>query len=601
MKKIKRVIATLLSLIMILSIAPISNFFGADIGVSFEAEAADGKYVVNNVTIPIGKWVNNGPNYGECWAFAQFVYGKLWNGKRFSSTRGTSDDMLRKVPAGREREITAANAKKYISFAQPGATIRVADYIDGNDGYGKAKNIHSMILVAKDANGCVIYDSNITFGTEKRTRLRYYTWKQFESSFKSDKYFKYIKWPGAPVYTSGLTITNNAVSNIGNTSVTINAQASSSLPVQKWGYIISTDKNIIDNTDGTVASTHVDNPSKNFDYTKVLDSNDSPKSINKFTTKISKILGNDLKTNTTYYYKVLVKSSGSWYQSKTASFKTGNSLPGAPTLQIAGGKTDVAISDSIAVTWSSVSNAESYNLNVYDSDGGVVYNKNGIKGNSLTLSDVLKSAGDYYVSLTAVNAMGKTDSKDKLKITVHADNVVKFCDTISGEVLKTEVVPYGHSATAPSAPSQKGYTFIKWDKSLDNITENVEINTVYEAHKYTVTFVDSKGNLISKEIVKQDEAVKNVPEAPAKSGYTFVAWTVKSGSGSSYTRVDGDVTFEPTYLWENPDLPLSVEVKSALRNSNARGYTVTSNIVNGSDKDITAKLNNPSKAAIITA
>lgn len=592
---IKRFLATVLTVVMLLTVAPLNGFVDL-FDFSIEASAAEKTYKVNGVTIPIGKYVNNGPCYldangnGNCWAFAQYVYKKLWPAdKTFTSYRGTSDDMLRKIPTGDARKITAENAKKYISFAQPGATIRIADYIDGSDGYngGKAKKIHSVILVSKDNNGCVIYDSNVTINGKKVTRLRYYTWEQFATSFKANKYFKYIKWPSAPAFSDNITVTlTSDKKDVTNTSGKIKADFNSSFSVQGTYYILSTNKADI-NVDATKENNRKKTSTR--DFTTVKGAH-TAKSIE---ADVLTYKGAKLQPKKTYYYKVLVKASGKWYQSGVGSFTTKNELPAAPELTFATGKTDYAKSDSVAVTWKSVKNADSYNITVYNSDFDVVYGENGITSNSFSLapnSECLTSAGDYYISIAAVNAVGKTEAAGKKKFTVHEDKTVEFYDTISKQVIKTETVPYGHAATAPKMSAVTGYTFIKWDVDFTNVTENIRINTVYEPHEYTVTFVDDKNVLVKKEVVKYSQSVKDVPEAPPKTGYVFSAWSVKSGEGNSYTSVNGNVTFEPTYVWENPTIPLAVEVTKALRTSNLQGYTVYSSVTNGTDKEISGKL-----------
>ena len=169
---------------------------------------AANSYVVRGVTVPLTDAGDNyklGGNYWNCWEFAQTVYKRIW-GTGFTSYRGTNDDMLRNVPAGDSRLLTAENVKKYISFAEVGAVIRIADYIDGDDGYngGKATKIHSQILVYKDANGFATYENRAN--SVGGTSMDYLTWAEYArrwgGAWGNYKYFKYIKWPGAPSFSS---------------------------------------------------------------------------------------------------------------------------------------------------------------------------------------------------------------------------------------------------------------------------------------------------------------------------------------------------------------------------------------------------------------
>lgn len=51
----------------------------------------------------------------------------------------------------------------------------------------------------------------------------------------------------------------------------------------------------------------------------------------------------------------------------------------------------------------------------------------------------------------------------------------------NGNILKTETVEEGKSATAPNAPTKEGYNFVGWDKDFTNVTENLEVKPLYEA------------------------------------------------------------------------------------------------------------------------
>lgn len=56
---------------------------------------------------------------------------------------------------------------------------------------------------------------------------------------------------------------------------------------------------------------------------------------------------------------------------------------------------------------------------------------------------------------------------------------VTFVDS-DGNMLKEEMVKEGKSATAPEAPTKEGYKFTSWDKAFDVVTENITITALYE-------------------------------------------------------------------------------------------------------------------------
>jgi uncharacterized repeat protein (TIGR02543 family) len=55
---------------------------------------------------------------------------------------------------------------------------------------------------------------------------------------------------------------------------------------------------------------------------------------------------------------------------------------------------------------------------------------------------------------------------------------VRFLDS-DGSVLSTQKVNYGSSATAPTAPARRGYSFTGWDKSFTNVTADMDVTARY--------------------------------------------------------------------------------------------------------------------------
>ncbi len=144
---------------------------------------------------------------------------------------------------------------------------------------------------------------------------------------------------------------------------------------------------------------------------------------------------------------------------------------------------------------------------------------------------------DYNTNATAPNVPaieGKTftgwdksleNIKEDLEVKPIYDNVlldVVFKD-LEGNVILTEKVEYGNAATAPNAPVVEGKTFIGWDKDLSNIVTNLEVKPVYEVAKFTVTFKDKDGIVLSTETVEYGQT-SNAPKAPVVEGYEFISW-----------------------------------------------------------------------------
>lgn len=112
----------------------------------------------------------------------------------------------------------------------------------------------------------------------------------------------------------------------------------------------------------------------------------------------------------------------------------------------------------------------------------------------------------------------------------YSDNVytVTFTDSRTGEVLKTEKVGAGRSATAPEPPEHEGFTFDRWSRDYTNVTSDIIVSALYKdnsgsASRHKVVFYDNDGTVLDTQMVDHaDKARPPVP--PTKPGYTFVRW-----------------------------------------------------------------------------
>lgn len=118
--------------------------------------------------------------------------------------------------------------------------------------------------------------------------------------------------------------------------------------------------------------------------------------------------------------------------------------------------------------------------------------------------------------------------------------IVRFLDR-DGAVLKTETVDPGGSATAPTPPTLRGYTFTSWSCSFENVTEDLTVQAIYTPiPTYTVTFLDKDGNTLKTETVYEGEGA-TAPEPPFVRGFVFSRWS------QAYDRVTENLTVRAEY------------------------------------------------------
>ena len=285
-------------------------------------------------------------------------------------------------------------------------------------------------------------------------------------------------------------------------------------------------------------------------------------------------------------------------QIKAAAVKTGMAVsdtskkeftaakPGVPAIRL---RSDdhLGLGDAVRVEWNAVPNAYEYDITVLREDGSA---------SVMTASAAMAvftpaAAGQYTVTVKAVNAFGESGESNAVTVTVHPDVTVTFADD-DGTPVSVQQVKYGGNAVPPAATAKTGHIFTGWKGIYTGVKADVTVTAEYEPEQYTITFTDTAGNVLRTKQVKYGEAFgeADIPVVQPETGYAFVEWAVKSGSGNSYTFANGDAVFEPVFAWAHPDLPLAVSVDSALRRADSSGYTVSVRITNGTAQELNAKL-----------
>ena len=316
------------------------------------------------------------------------------------------------------------------------------------------------------------------------------------------------------------------------TNITAHISAKITAEVQTYGYYLSKNKSDVD---------------------QLLKSVKETVSITSTTNAISADIKN-LTPNTTYYYRFYVSFNGKYEYSPTASFKTGNTAPSAAKIKTS--TPNIGINDTATFTWNEAKDTDSYIVKIYKNN--VLQSTSGeIKGFQY-VTNKITSAGNYEAEIISKNS-AKQVVGNRVSFTVHPNLTVTFKDPISGKVIKTENnVAYGHSATPPKAPEHEGYTFAnKWDSDYTKITSDKTITAVYNTNTYTVKFVNSVTNAIIKTEKVAFNKSATAPEtvtAPA-DGYTFKGWDktfdVIKGDTTVYTVFEWYDSAYPTVVTLN--------------------------------------------------
>ena len=161
----------------------------------------------------------------------------------------------------------------------------------------------------------------------------------------------------------------------------------------------------------------------------------------------------------------------------------------------------------------------------FDTDGG---------------SEVAPITQDYGTAIAAPDAPTKTGYTfigwDNLPGTMPVDGLVVKAlwsvnqytvtfDTDGGSNVAPITQDYNTVITTPNAPTRTGYTFVGWDQEIPGTmpAENMTITAKWKVNQYTITFDTDGGSKIAA-ITQDYGSTVTAPKAPSKDGYTFTGW-----------------------------------------------------------------------------
>ena len=114
---------------------------------------------------------------------------------------------------------------------------------------------------------------------------------------------------------------------------------------------------------------------------------------------------------------------------------------------------------------------------------------------------------------------------------------VTFIDGVTQQVLKTEKVPAGSSATAPQAPQHVGYEFSRWQGNYQNVTARTDVTAVYVQKQYTLV-----RHYLGKQVTQTLHYGDAIPAESLESpvGLNFLGWFADSDCTQPVSEVYPD-------------------------------------------------------------
>lgn len=377
-----------------------------------------------------------------------------------------------------------------------------------------------------------------------------------------------------PIQTSQLYFSNQSSSNIAGKSATISGSIKNAQnqKISSYGIFVKADSSKFSNSD-----------------IKWQNNNATTKN----SISVSKTIGN-LEPNTKYYYAIFAKTAGGTYCSSVMSFKTPKVNPEKTSISALNvinyrnnqkiNSKDLGVGENVYIKWNTAKYAEWYTVSVNG-----VENSKKIYGTDQTLT--LDNTGENQIRVRAHNSAGSSDWTAPIIANVHSDIRVNFY--VGDSLYQSQKLTWGHDLTKlPNTPSQLGKAFAGWYlsdgmsiASFDGIKNDLNVFAKYAESKYTVKFCDQKGNIIkgSQQVVEYgNSAVAPSDMSFVPAGYQFVGWN------KAFDCVKENLTVTAVVDLENQNLPTEVTNVSAIRN--AYGYVIECDVTNLALKNASGRI-----------
>ena len=182
-----------------------------------------------------------------------------------------------------------------------------------------------------------------------------------------------------------------------------------------------------------------------------------------------------------------------------------------------------------------------YTVVYVDDDGTEISVQTVAEGDNAVVPDSPSKKGYLFTGWSS-NAINVNENMTIVAMYAPVQYVVAFVDS-KNNTMTCDTYNYGDEIEIPVDPFCEGCIFRGWDKIMDgttNVTENMIINAVYDVKKYTVVFVDEKGESISNQQIAHGGCA--VPPTPLDvSGMEFKGWSTEK----NWWNVTEDVIVEP--------------------------------------------------------
>lgn len=179
------------------------------------------------------------------------------------------------------------------------------------------------------------------------------------------------------------------------------------------------------------------------------------------------------------------------------------------------GTSDLSVIDTIEAP------VPTYTVNFYDWDGSIISTQTVKEGEDAVLPENPVREGYDFVGWDKSVSNIKEDM-DFFADFRKKECTVIFVDW-ENQQIEVKKFDYGDVLTTPEAESVEGYTFVGWDCENTVVTQDMIVSAQYEENEYTIKFYDWNNNVIDTQTVKYGDTA-TVPDDPEEEGVIFADW-----------------------------------------------------------------------------
>lgn len=131
-----------------------------------------------------------------------------------------------------------------------------------------------------------------------------------------------------------------------------------------------------------------------------------------------------------------------------------------------------------------------------------------------------------------------------------------------GEIVHTEVVQKGEDAVGIDVVKE-GHEFVGWDHDITNVQKDLDVNAVFQAYVYKVSFYNEKGILIEYQFIEYGQSAV-APEMSDKENSFFKGWDNDFSCVKEDMKVNAVYQNKCTIEFYDGDVKLNYELNSFL-------------------------------------